>query len=589
MDCTLVFSGFRGYLVALTPLCETTESCMNDWQKMSGTRFETEKRPALAARGMVVTNHPLASAAGSEMLCAGGNAVDAAVAALFTLSVVEPMMVGLLGGGFAHIREADGTHRILEGQGSCPQAVGPHTFQHDASAPPGSLESVGRRHSLGRGSVATPGNLMAWCQMLSRHGSMSLDEVMAPAIKHASRGFHVTQYLSDCIADNAADLALDPEIARVFLPQGRPLQKGDRLLQGAYADTLQLVSQQGAAALYGGSLGQALCDDMAAHNGFLSLADLRDYRTRDPAPLRSSYRGFDIIGPPPPCAGPLHIGQMLNVLEGFDLRAMGFGTPASVHLLAEVLKMAFADRAAVTADPDFVNVPVERLLSPEYAALRRGQIDLQRAQTWAPGLTPTESAHTTHITVADSEGRVVSATQTINSVFGARYMLPGTGLIPNNYLYVLDPRPDRANSMAPGKRVTSSMAPLMVVQNGQPRYALGLPGGLRIFPSALQALINLIDHGMSLQQAVEAPRVWTQGFDLELEPAFSAEVQGTLEQLGHAVLRVPNVGGGMNAIAFHDDGSLEGAACWRADGTPMGLGGGMAREGVRFLPETRKP
>jgi gamma-glutamyltranspeptidase/glutathione hydrolase len=567
---------------------------MNAWQNLSGTPFTTEKRPAQAARGMVVTNHPLASAAGTQMLCAGGNAVDAAVAALFTLSVVEPMMVGLLGGGFAHLRQSDGTHCILEGQGTCPQAVGPHTFEYDASAPPGSLESVGRRHSLGRGAVATPGNLMAWCQMLARHGSMSLEDVLAPALQHASRGFRVTQYLSGCITDNAADLALDPEIARVFLPGGQPLQKGDRLQQGAYADTLKLVAQQGAAALYGdasgpGALGQALCADMATHQGFLTLDDLQRYRTREPAPLRSSYRGFDIIGPPPPCAGPLHIGQMLNVLQGFDLRALGFGTVDSVHLLAEVLKMAFADRAAVTADPDFVNVPVQRLLSTDYADLRRGQIDLQHAKIWAPGLSPTESAHTTHITVADSDGRVVSATQTINSVFGARYMVPDTGLIPNNYLYVLDPRPDRANSMAPGKRVTSSMAPLMVLQDGQPRYALGLPGGLRIFPSALQALVNLIDHRMSLQQAVEAPRIWTQGFELELEPAFSPEVQAALQARGHAVLRVPNVGGGMNAIAFHDDGLLEGAACWRADGTPIGIGGGMAREGVRFLPETRKP
>lgn len=572
---------------------------MNNWQQKSGTLFETDKHPARARRGMVVTNHPLASAAGTEMLCAGGNAVDAAVAALFALSVVEPMMVGLLGGGFAHLRQSDGTHLILEGQGVCPQAVGPTTFEYDTSAPPGSLESIERRHSLGRGAVATPGNLMAWCQMLERHGSMALDEVMTPAIAHASRGFRITHYLSDCIADNAADMALDPEMASVFLPQGRPLQKGDRLVQGAYADTLRMVAQQGAAALYGhasqsgafvaGPLGLALCADMAAQDGFLSLHDLRQYRTRDPAPLRSTYRGFDIIGPPPPCAGPLHIGQMLNVLEGFDLRGLGFGTPASVHLLAEVLKMAFADRAAVTADPDFVNVPVERLLSGEYAALRRGQLDLQRARNWTPGLSPRESAHTTHITVADSEGRVISATQTINSVFGARYMLPGTGLIPNNYLYVLDPRPDRANSMAPGKRVTSSMAPLMVVKAGQARYALGLPGGLRIFPSALQALINLIDHGMSLQQAVEAPRIWTQGFGLELEPAFSPALQASPEHMGHAVLRVPSVGGGMKAIQFHADGSLEGSACWRADGTPIGIGGGMAREGVRFLPETRKP
>ena len=190
--------------------------------------------------------------------------------------------------------------------------------------------------------------------------------------------------------------------------------------------------------------------------------------------------------------------------------------------------------------------------------------------------------------MADSEGRIVSATQTINSVFGARYMVPGTGMIPNNYLYVLDPRPDRANSMAPGKRVTSSMAPLMVIKNGKPRYALGLPGGLRIFTSALQAVINLIDHGMSLQEAVEAPRIWTQGFELELEPAFSPTLHTALQNRGHVVVSVPNVGGGMNAIEFHADRSLEGAACWRADGTPIGIGGGLARKGVRFLPETRK-
>jgi gamma-glutamyltranspeptidase/glutathione hydrolase len=562
---------------------------MRSWTETCGTFFETEKHPARASRGMVVTNHPLASAAGVDMLCAGGNAVDAAVAALFTLSVVEPMMVGLLGGGFAHIRQPDGTHTILEGQGTCPQAVGENTFTHDPCAPPGSLESVGRQHSLGRAAVATPGNLMAWCQMLSRHGSMSLHEVMAPAIQHASRGFKVTQYLNGCIVDNAADLVLDPAIASVFLPHGRPLQKGALLVQGAYADTLRLVAQQGAGALYEGALGQAVCHDISQHHGFMTTEDLRHYRTRDPAALRTQYRGLEIIGPPPPCAGPLHIGQMLNILEAFDLKSMGFGTAKSIHLLAEVLKLAFADRSAVTADPDFVPVPVDKLLSAEYADLRRSQIDLRHAQSWQPGLSPAESANTTHITVADNEGRIVCATQTINSVFGARYMVPDTGLIPNNYLYVLDPRPGRANSMAPGKRVTSSMAPLIVVDNGKPKYALGLPGGLRIFPSALQALINLIDHGMYLQEAVEAPRIWTQGFDLELEPAFPKDVQTSLEAYGHSVLRVPNVGGGMNAIAFHTDGSLEGAACWRADGTPIGVSGGMAREGVRFLPETRKP
>jgi len=476
---------------------------------------------------------------------------------------------------------------VIEGQGVCPQNISSTTFTPDPMAPAGTMETVGRRNSLGRAAVAIPGNLMAWCQMLERHGTLSLDDALQPALRHATRGFVATRYLSNCITDNAADLLLDPEIASVFLPGGRPLQAGDRLVQAAYADTLRTVLRKGPDALYGGSLGHALVSDMAKNDGYLTLADLRGYQTRDREVLRAMYRGFEVTGPPPPCAGPLHIGQMLKILEGFDVQAMGFGSVDSVHLLAEVLKIAFADRSAATADPDFVPVPIDKLLSGSYAEERRQQIDMARAQDWAPGVVPAESANTTHVTVADAQGCIVSATQTINSVFGARYMVPGTGMIPNNYLYVLDPRPDRANSLAPGKRVISSMAPLIVLREGRPVLALGLPGGLRIFPSALQAVVNLLDHGMSLQQAVEAPRIWTQGYGLELEPAFSQATAQALAARGHDILPVSNVGGGMNAIRFHDDGRLEGAACWRADGTPIGVSGGMAREGVRFLPESR--
>ena len=565
---------------------------MSGWRRHAQLRFDTEKRPATGSRGMVVSNHPLASAAGAEMLAAGGNAVDAAVATLFTLSVVEPMMVGILGGGFANLRLADGHQTILEGQGRCPAGVGPHTFTADPDAPPGALDALGRRNSVGRSAVATPGNLMAWCQMLTRHGRLSLADVVEPAIRHASRGFAATAYLADCVADCAADLARDAEIARVFMPGGTALTAGAPVVNAAYADTLRLVVREGAAALYGGALGSALADDMRRHDAYLELADLQSYRTQDMAPLRARYRGFEVTGPPPPCAGPLHIGQMLAILEGFDIAGSGFGSADSVHLLAEVLKIAFADRAASTGDPDFVAVPVDRLLSADQAAQRRSAIDMARAQDWragvAPGAPGGESANTTHVTVADGDGRIVCATQTINSLFGARYMVPGTGTIPNNYLYVFNPRPGLANSLAPGKRVTSSMAPLIVLKDGQPRFALGLPGGLRIFPSALQAVLNLIDHGMGLQEAVEAPRVWTQGFGLELEPAFSDAVADALRGRGHAIERVPNVGGGMGAIRFGDDGELEGAACWRADGTPVGIGGGLARAGVRFLPEVRR-
>ena len=561
---------------------------MNNWRTHGAAPFDTEKRPAIGSRGMVVSNHPLASAAGAEMLAAGGNAVDAAVATLFTLTVVEPMMVGILGGGFANLRLPDGTQTILEGQGRCPQAVGPHTFVPDPDAAPGVLDAVGRLNSVGRQAVAVPGTLLAWCQMLQRHGRLSLADVVEPAIRHASRGFTATAYLADCVADCAADLAADPEIARIFMPGGAPLVAGMRVLNAAYADTLRTVVRDGPGVLYGGALGDALAGDMRAHGGLLSQADLAAYRTNDMAVLRSRYRGFEVTGPPPPCAGPLHIGQMLNILEGFDIAGGGFGSADNTHRLAEVLKIAFADRAACTADPDFVPVPVERLLSKAYAAQRREAMAHDRTQAWTAAVSAGESANTTHITVADRDGHIVCATQTLNSLFGARYMVPGTGMIPNNYLYVFNPRPGLANSLAPGKRVTSSMAPLIVLKDGRPCFALGLPGGLRIFPSALQAVVNLIDHGMSLQEAVEAPRLWTQGYELELEPRFPDAVADALRARGHAVQRVPNVGGGMGAIRFHDNGDLEGAACWRADGTPIGVGGGLARGGVRFLPEARR-
>jgi gamma-glutamyltranspeptidase/glutathione hydrolase len=273
---------------------------------------------------------------------------------------------------------------------------------------------------------------------------------------------------------------------------------------------------------------------------------------------------------------------MLNILEGYAIAASGFGTAETIHLLAEVLKIAFADRAAASGDPDFVGVPVERLTSKAYADERRRAIDPKRAQRWGAGVAQLESAHTTHMTAADAFGNVVATTQTINNLFGAKFLIPGLGTVPNNYMNLYDPRPGHALSLAPGKRVTTSMSPVMALRDGKLVYALGLPGGKRIFPSALQALINLIDHGMSLQEAVEAPRVWTEGNALEVELAVPQSVRTQLATMGHKVVAMPTVAGGMNAIQFHEDGSLTGAACWRADGTPIGLAGGLARAGVRF-------
>jgi gamma-glutamyltranspeptidase/glutathione hydrolase len=274
---------------------------------------------------------------------------------------------------------------------------------------------------------------------------------------------------------------------------------------------------------------------------------------------------------------------MLNILEGYDIAKMGFGTVETLHLLAEVLKIAFADRAEASGDPDFVKVPVERITSKAYADERRAQIDPARARSWTGGLLAKEGADTTHLTVADGKGNVVTTTQTINSLFGARFIVPGIGMVPNDYMSNFDPRPGSPLSIAPGKRVTTSMSPVMALRDGQVAYALGLPGGRKIFPSAWQALINLIDHGMALQEAVEAPRIWTEGVVLEVEHGVPESVRQGLRDRGHTLQIMPTVAGGMNAIQFHDDGSMTGAACWRADGAAVALGGGLARAGVRFV------
>ena len=444
------------------------------------------------------------------------------------------------------------------------------------------FEGKPRASLVGPLAMAVPSALLGWCTALERYGTMTLADVTAPAIRLAERGFDVTVYFTDCLNDGAADLRHDPDLAAALLPGGQAITPGMRLRRPDYAATLRLIAAEGAAALYGGPLGAALAAHMREAGGIITEADLAAVQVIEREPIHGAYRGWQIAGPPPPSSAGVHITQMLNILEGYDLAAMGFGSADATHLLAEALKIAFADRAVATADPAFVDVPVARLTSKAYAAERRAAIEIGRAQDWQAGIPAGESANTTHVTVADAMGTVVASTQTINGLWGARFAVPGTGMIANNYMSNFDPVPGRALSVLPGKRVFTSMSPTMVLREGRMAFALGLPGGLRIFGSAMQALVNLLDHGMALQQAVEAPRVWTQGGPLEVEPGIADDVVAELTSRGHAVARVRRIAGGMNAIAFGPDGIMTGAACWRADGTPIGLAGGLARAGVRF-------
>lgn len=559
------------------------------WHQFAETTFQCEKQPATGTKGVAVTNHPLATNAASEMLLSGGNAFDAASAAMFALTVVEPMMVGLLGGGMALIRHADGSTKVIDGNCCVPLGLPADCFIPTPSVTGDTYTVKDRLNVLGAQSVAVPGALPAWCQMQEQFGLLSLQDVMEPAIRLARRGFLVTPYLESCISDVAADLLLDRSISQWLMPGGIAKRAGERLKNPAYADSLELIAQMGVKALCDGPLGEALVTRLRSEGGHLSLDDLKKYRVKELNPVVGTYRGWSVSSVPPPSAAGVHILQMLNILENYDLKSMGFGTPQTLHLLSETMKIAFADRAEVTADPDFYSVPVEQLISKKYAGFRRQQIDPDIAGVWSSQVMASGGPNTTHITISDAFGNVISSTQTISSLFGARLMVPETGMIPNNYIATFDPVPGQTQSLEAGKRVTTSMSPTFLEHSGVLRYALGLPGGKRIFPSILQTAVNLIDHGMCLQEAIEAPRIFTEGRRVEVEDTVPQRVLRSLTSKGHDVQLVPHVAGGMNGITFNDDGTATGAACWRADGTVIAIGGGLARPDVRFWPDHAAP
>ena len=427
---------------------------MAQWRDRTTSTFDCEKTPVSATRGMAVTNHPLASAAALEIMAQGGNAVDATVAALFTLTVVEPMMVGIFGGGTAVIRLADGRELVIDGLATAPAMTRPDSYTPVSDQWPDYMETEGRANRVGAKAIAVPGNLMAWCEIAARFGKLDLPTLMEPAIRHAARGFEVTPYLATCIEETATDLALDPAIAAIFLPDGKPLRAGSRLVQSDYAATLRTIAQSGPGVMYGGELGRAIAGKLAQAGSFIRLEDLANYRTIEREPVRGSYRGVEIIGPPPPCSGGVHTIQILNILEAFDITASGFGTPQTLHLVLEALKIAAADRRAVTADPAFFDVPIAKLISKDYAKQRRAEIDPQRAGAYTSKVLSNESANTTHVTIADGDGNIVTSTQTINSLFGARLVIPG----------------DRHHSQQLHVPVRSASGPGAVVDAGQAHH-----------------------------------------------------------------------------------------------------------------------
>jgi gamma-glutamyltranspeptidase/glutathione hydrolase len=499
--------------------------------------------PVAAEHGMVVTAQHLATEVGVDVLKKGGNAIDAAVAVGYALAVVYPAAGNLGGGGFMTIRLADGRKTFFDFREKAPLGSTADMYLDAAGNVVKGATTTGHR------AVAVPGTVSGLETALARYGSMSRAEVIAPAIRFAEQGFVLDQGDADMFATATRAFKVDPATAAIFLHDGQPFVAGDRLVQADLAHTLRQIREAGAAGFYQGPVARAIIASSKAGAGLLTQADLDQYQTRELAPVECDYRGYHIVSAPPPSSGGVVVCEILNVLEGYPLKDWGFHSARAVHVQIEAMRHAYVDRNSYLGDPGFVRNPLDRLLDKAYAAKIRAVIDPARAavsKDLEPGVAPHEGTNTTHYSIVDDKGNAVSVTYTLNDWFGAMVTAAKTGVllndemddftakvgVPNIYGLVQGV----ANSIAPGKRPLSSMSPTIVTKDGKPVMVVGTPGGSRIITAVVLTIVNIIDYGMNVQEAVDAPRFhqqW-QPSATYLEPfALSPDTRKMLEGMGH--------------------------------------------------------
>jgi len=473
--------------------------------------------PVAAENGMVVTAQHLASRIGVDVLKDGGNAVDAAVAVGYALAVVYPAAGNLGGGGFMTIQLADGRKTFLDFREKAPLAATPNMYLDKEG------NVVKGASTTGHLAVGVPGTVSGMEMALAKYGSMKRAALLAPAIRYAQDGFVLEQGDVDMLRTATDDFRKDAATGAIFLNNGEPFAPGQKLVQKDLATTLKLISDRGEDGFYKGAVGSAIVASSQAGKGLITQADLDQYKTRELKPVECNYRGYGIVSAPPPSSGGVIICEILNVLEGYPLKELGFRSAQAVHYQIEAMRHAYVDRNSYLGDPDFVKNPLERLLSKDYAAQLRKAIEPNKAgisKDIKPGVAPHEGSNTTHYSIVDKWGNAVSVTYTLNDWFGAKVTAAKTGVIlndemddftskigvPNLYGLVQG----EANAIAPGKRPLSSMSPTIVTKDGKPVMVVGTPGGSRIITAVLHTIINVIDYGMNVQEAVDAPRFHQQ-------------------------------------------------------------------------------
>ncbi|MDX1764830.1 MAG: gamma-glutamyltransferase [bacterium] len=503
---------------------------------------------------MAVSEDPLATAIGLEVLQRGGNAVDAAVTMGFVMAVTHPQAGNIGGGGFMLFYEA-GTEKVsaVDYREKAPVRAHRDLF----------LDSGGNANrELSRFShlaAGVPGTVAGLALALHEFGTISLEEAVRPAAKLAREGFIVSHALSRDIKASADLLYRWPSTRAVFFKRDDTFYEyGDRLVQRDLACTLDGIAENGPAGFYEGKVADAIADQMEKHGGIISRDDLAQYEAVIREPVRGTYRGFEIYSMPPPSSGGVHLIQLLNILEGYDVRKSGHQSAATIHLMAEAMKRAYADRSEYLGDPGFFPVPLRGLTSKKYADQLRQEIDLHHArpaQEIGPGIPlAKESDQTTHFVVVDRAGNAVSNTYTLNFSFGSGIMVDGAGFLLNNEMDDFSSKPGvpnaygliggAANAIEPGKRMLSSMSPSIVAKDGAPFLVTGSPGGSRIITTTLQVILNVVDHGMTVEEAVAAPRIHHQWLpdELRVEEGISADVLQTLQEMGHNVVTGEKMG-----------------------------------------------
>ncbi len=511
---------------------------------LTGAVHAASPLPATGTHGMVVSAERRASEAGIAILEEGGNAIDAAVATAYAEAVVNPCCGNLGGGGFMVIHLASGRERFINFRETAPQAATPTMYQDaEGNVVPG--ESW-----RGYKAVAVPGTVMGLEAALRDYGQLTRGQVIAPAIRLARTGFRLTAADAAILDAGTAGFHANPTIAKIFLrPNGTPLRAGDLLVQTDLANTLQAIARSGWRAFYDGPTAQAVVADSSRHGGLLTAQDFADYRITEGAPLSCIYRGYRVVSAPPPSSGGVTMCEILNVLGGYTMRAFGFRSAAAVHVMVEAMRHAYLDRNTDLGDPHFVKNPLAFLLSPAHAAAIRAAILPDRATPSASlhaALPPPERRETTQISVIDGDGNAVSLTYTLNGYFGAMEMAPGSGVLLNDEMDDFTAKPGvanayglvqgSANTIAPGKRPLSSMAPALVTRDGHVFLVLGSPGGSRIITIMLETLMNVIDYGMGPQEAVDTPRFHHQWLPdlVYAEPhAFSPDTEALLRHMGY--------------------------------------------------------